>query len=266
MDNEYIKTKCESCSKEPTDRLNVARFIAKLDECFKSNNLKEADSLIDSWTNEALALNDLRGLLSVQNEGLGLYRRTSDYNKAMKTIDLVIWLLDNLKLNNHVSGATILVNLATTMKAFGKAKEGLKYYSQAEKVYEDNGLTGSFEYTALLNNRASALDELERFDEAEKDLLKAIEILKKDGTHDGEIAVSLINLAHVVYNRNDKDTARVETLLDDAWEYINSPKQPHDANYAFILSKIAPSLRYFKRVDEADAIEAVSKVIYGSRV
>ena len=266
MDNENIKTKCESCSKEPTDRINVARFIAKLDECFKTNDLAAADKLIETWTNEALTLNDLRGLLSVQNEGLGLYRRTSNYNKAMKTIDLVIWLLDNLKLDNNVSGATILVNLATTMKAFGKAQEGLKYYAKAEEIYALNGLLTSFEYTALLNNRASSLDELNRFNEAEEDLLKAIEILKKDGTHDGEIAVSLINLAHVVYNRNDKDTARVEQLLDEAWEYINSPRQPHDSNYAFILSKCAPSLRYFKRVDEADAIEAVSKVIYGSKV
>lgn len=266
MDNEYIKSKCQSCSKEPTDRVNVARFIAKIDECFNTNDYEAADTAIDSWTNEALVLNDLRGLLSIQNEALGIYRHTLDYNKAMKTIDLVLWLLDNLGLKTHVSGATILVNLATTMKAFGKPAEGLPYFEMAEKVYRENGLETTFEYTALLNNRASAYDELEMFDEAERDLLEAIEILKRDGTHDGEIAVSLINLAHVVYNRSDKDTQRVEKLLDEMWEYLNSPRLPHDGNYAYILSKCAPSLRYFKRTDEADAIEAVAKVIYGSRV
>lgn len=261
-----LKLNCESCSKEPTDKINVVRFIAKIDECFKTNDLQKAENLIETWTNDALALNDLRGLLTVQNEGLGLYRRTNDYNNAIKTIELVKNLLDGLKLLDSVSGATILVNLATTMKAFGKAKEALSYYEQAEQIYAVNGLLASFEYTALLNNRASCLDELDRFDEAERDLLNAIEILKKDGSHDGEIAVSLINLAHVVYNRNDKDTSRVEEILDSAWEFINSPNQPHDSNYAFILSKIAPSFRYFKRTDEADAMEAVFKVIYGSNV
>ncbi|HBK02216.1 MAG TPA: hypothetical protein DDY77_04215, partial [Clostridiales bacterium] len=121
------------------------------------------------------------------------------------------------------------------------------------------------EYAALLNNCGSALSELRRFDEAENLMKKAIEILKEDGTHDGEIAVSLINLAHLYYDRDDTSQKEVEKLLDEAWEYINSPRQPHDANYAFILSKCAPSLKYFHRFDEAEAITAVANEIYGKK-
>ena len=123
----------------------------------------------------------------------------------------------------------------------------------------------SFEYAALLNNYGSALSEICRFDEAENLMKKAIEILKEDGTHDGEIAVSLINLAHLYYDRDDTSQKEVEKLLDEAWEYINSPRQPHDANYAFILSKCAPSLKYFHRFDEAEAILSVANEIYGKR-
>jgi len=55
----------------------------------------------------------------------------------------------------------------------------------------------------------------------------------------------------------------VEALLDEAWDYLNSDRQPRDANYAFIISKCAPSLKYFNRNDEAEALLAVAKVIYG---
>ena len=103
---------------------------------------------------------------------------------------------------------------------------------------------------------------LPRPKEDERCYLSAIEILKEEGKHDGEIAISMINLAHLVFDRDDTAYERVESLLDEAWEYINSPRQPHDANYAFILSKCAPSLDYFKRHDEADALREVAKEIY----
>ncbi len=254
---------CETCPKEPIGRINVSRFISTLDDCFKTNDLSAADKLVDTWATEARALCDDMGLLSVLNESLGLCRRTNSYEKAMATIDEVLLLLKSTGMNEKVSGATIYVNLATTLKAFGKPENGLEYYSAAEKIYLENDMQSTFEYSALLNNRASAFCELKRYDEAELNLLIATEILKEEGNHDGEVAIGLINLAHCVYDRNEKDTARVEDILDEAWNYINSPRQPHDANYAFIISKCAPSLRYFNRFDEADALEAVAKVIYG---
>ena len=248
---------------EKAGSVDVRRFIEKLDKCFMTNDLAAAEKLISDRAAEAESVGDDRGLLTILNEGLGFYRRTNDFDKAMDCIDKVVALIDKVGVQRKVSGATIYVNLATTMKAFGRASEGLKYYDMAESVYLDNGMEASYEYSALLNNRASALSELKRYDEAELNLMIAIDILKADGKHDGEVAVALINLAHVVYDRDDGDTDRVEKLLDEAWEYINSDRQPHDANYAFIISKCAPSLKYFDRADEAEALLAVAKVIYG---
>ena len=256
---------CETCSKESGRTVNVRRFITALDKCFLTDDLAGADKLIDRWKEEAIALGDERGLLTVMNEGLGFYRRTSDEKKALDCIELVKSLIVSTGADKTVSGATVYVNLATTLKAFGRAKEGFPFYALAERIYLDHGMGESFEYSALLNNRASAYGDLEEDDEAESSLLQAVEVLKKLGGHDGEVAVSLINLAHIVYDRSELDTARVEKLLDEAWEYLNSPDQPRDANYAFILSKCAPSLRYFNRVDEAEALEEVAKFIYGQK-
>ena len=55
----------------------------------------------------------------------------------------------------------------------------------------------------------------------------------------------------------------MEALLDEAWEYINSPRQARDGNYAYVLRKCAPSFEYFQRPEEAQALRDVAKEIYG---
>lgn len=263
-DKEAVR-ECKSCSKERGGIVNAERFITKLDSFFKSNDLRGAASHIEYWEREAENLGDTKGLITVLNEELGFYRRTNDCEKGLRAVDKVTAAIRENGLENNVSAATVLINAATTMKAFGKAQEGLSLYDEAQAVYVREGKENTFEYAAMLNNKASALTELKRFDEAEKCLEEAMEILKKDGAHDGEIAVSLINLAHLIYDRDDTAIERVEETLDMTWDYINSKNQPHDANYAFIISKIAPSFRYFKREIEAEALEETAAEIYGSK-
>ena len=127
---------------------------------------------------------------------------------------------------------------------------------------ERSGGTGTYEYAALLNNKAAALSALKRYDEAEAHWRQAVEILQKEGHHDGEIAISLVMLAHLTYDRDETATDQVERLLDEAWEYINSPRQPRDGNYAYILRKCAPSFEYFQRPEAAQALREVAKEIY----
>ncbi len=254
---------CSSCVKEPVERINATRFIEKLDSFFAKNDLAGAGTYLDHWEGEARSLGDDRGLLTVLNEKLGFYRRTNEREKAMTTVGKVQELIRLLDLDNALSTATIYVNAATTLKAFGRPEEGLGLYDKAEKIYLANNQEDTFEYTAFLNNKATALCDQERYQEAESCYRRAIEILKAEGKHDGEIAVTLINLAHLIFDRDSTAYEQVEETLDLAWEYLNSPRQPRDANYAFILSKCAPSLRYFKRTMEANALEAVAREIYG---
>lgn len=77
-------------------------------------------------------------------------------------------------------------------------------------------LMSLFCFAALLNNKAATLNELKRYDYAEENWKNAIEILKKVGYHDGEIAVSLVMLAHLTFDRDDTAYEQVEALLDEA--------------------------------------------------
>ncbi len=257
------RVKCSSCIKEPVDRINVSRFISKLDGFFAKNDLEGAGEHILFWKNEAEKLEDYRGLLSVINEALGYYRRTGDIEKGLNAVDDALFLIDSLRLDTSLSGANIFINLATTLKSFGKPQEGIQYYDKAGKILTDCGKEKEFEFAALLNNKASALSDMKMYDEAEKCYRDAIEILKSEGKHDGEIGVSLVNLAHLYFDRDDNACEAVEETLDEAWEYINSDRQPHNSDYAFIISKCAPSFDYFGRKDEAQALREVADEIYG---
>ena len=259
MSDNYV---CESCVKEPIGTINVLRVISKLDECFARNDMAEAGETLRYWESEAKKLNDENGLLSILNEELGYYRKTGDIERGMAAVDGAVELLKKRDATNSLSDATIYVNVATTLKAFGKATRALPYYQAAQDVFEKKGKAESYEFAALINNRALAFADLKMFSEAVNDFERAIDILKKIGGHDIEIAASLMNMAHAVFDGDNTAYEKVEGILDLCWDYINADGIKKDANYAAVISKCAPSFKYFKRELEAEALEEVAAEIY----
>ncbi len=262
--NENIS--CKGCSKEPHDKINIMRFINRMDEHFRKNDLEGAVNTVEFWEKEAERLHDTSAMLTILNEELGLFRRIRDEEKSLRAVKLCLNILNNENTEKSLSRATIFINLSTTLGAFGKYDEALTYYEKAAEVYENHGSTEGFEYATLLNNKASLLSEIKRYEEAEEELKKAIKILSKEGEHDVDIALSYISLAHLYYDRDENSVEQVEEFLDTAWEYINSPRQIHDSSYAFSITKCIPSLRYFKREIEALALEETAEEIYGGAV
>ena len=245
-------------------QIDVQRFLFKLDECFDRNDMRAARECITFWENEARELGDDRGLLTILNEAVGFYRRSQRKGKAIKAMEESLELVEKLGLSETLSGATIYINAATTLSFFKREEEALELYDKAAECYISSAKTDTYEYAALLNNKAATLNELKRYDEAEADWRKAVDILNKEGKHDGEIAISLVMLAHLTFDRDDNAYEEVEALLDEAWEYINSTRQVRDGNYAYILRKCAPSFDYFQRPIEAQALRDVAQEIYES--
>ncbi len=181
--------------------INITRFIQQLDGCFNRNDMKAARACIEDWESEARRLGDDSGLLTVLNEAVGFYRRSQKKGKALKAMEESVSLVEKLGLAQSPSGVTIYINAATTLSFFGREEEGLQLYDKAADFYRSSRLTETYEYAALLNNRAGTLHGLKRYDEAEENWKEAIEILKKIGFHDGEVAISLVMLAHLTFDR-----------------------------------------------------------------
>lgn len=242
--------------------ISVPDFIRELDACFDRNDMKAARNCLLKWEEQARALQDDKGLLTVLNEGVGYYRRVKKRTRALEAMEESLQLVEKLGIGNTVSGATVFINAATTRSFFGQEQEAIGLYDQAEQCFLQAGKRDSYEYAALLNNRAATYSELKDLTHAERDFRAAVDVLKTVGHHAGEIAVSLVQLAHLTYERDDTATEQVEELLDEAWEYINSPDQERNGNYAYVLRKCAPSYDYFKRPEEAQALRDVANEIY----
>ncbi len=240
-------TGCKGCSKEDNGRVPTMRVISKLDECFSKNDLDGARRLLSYWESEARAIGDRRGLLEILNEQIGFFRRTNEETPALNAVNEALEIINAENIEGTVSAATIMINAATTLKAFGKVLESEPIYDSALKIYINEGVTG-FRLAALYNNMASAKAEIKKYKAAENFYIKAMDILKSENAHTPEIAVSLVNLAHLYYDMETSGQAASHTpeeTMEKALDILNSPEIPRDGNYAFICSKCAPSFGFF---------------------
>lgn len=251
---------CESCSNERTDKINLARFFAKLDEAFSKGDLASAGRLIDYWERDARTIGDENGLLYVLNEETGYFRRTGEKEKGLAAVNEALELTEKLGMSGTVSGATVIINCATTLKAFGEAEKALPLYENARVVYESSLEKGDFLLAAFYNNFALSLADVGRSAAAEEMFFLAIEMLEKCGGHEGEIAVSYINLAELYHNCGENE--KIPAALESGWERLMSQALAHDGNYAFICSKCAPAYKNFGQNERAEILFARSKEIY----
>lgn len=257
--NENIN--CGSCSKESYKTVPLTRIFEKLNEFFSHNDLPAVGRLLDYWENEARMLSDLRGLLEILNEKIGYYRRTGEKDKALASVAEAIELIEKKEIGDPVSAATVYLNSATTMKAFGQAKEAMPYYEIAETIYKSHLAADDYRFAALYNNMSSAYKDLGELEACEECCFKAIEILKGRDDCLGEMAVTLINIAHLYYDVDPLDE-RVYEIMDKAWNCLTSDKNEHNGDFAFFCSKCYPSFGFFGYFEREATLKALMEKIY----
>lgn len=257
--NENIK--CKSCSKEITDRVPIARVISKLDEAFSRNDLDAAGRLLDYWEREARMLGDDRGLLEILDEEIGYFRRTANKEKGLAAVKEAFELIDKTDASGTVTAGTVYLNGATTMKAFGLASEALPYYEKAREIYLALLPSDDYKLAAFYNNISSAYKDLGMTEESESACFKAISILERKGGFLGEIAVTLINVAHL-YHDNDPFDDRIEGVLDRAWRCLTDKDNVLDGDFAFLCSKCYPSFEYFGYFERSAELKRLTESIY----
>ena len=225
-------------------------FIRTLDSFFAREDIAGAGEYLREQYKLCNRENNDSAKLTVLNELIGFYRQTGEERPALSSIDEAVYLVKKLGISGEISGATVYLNCATTMKCFGKSAESLKYYDMTEKVYEQKLPADHPLVAGLYNNRALALQDIGKIRESEKFFRKAIGITLSDKKLALETAVSYVNLAHLLFDEDPLDQ-EVNTLLDGAYEILTSPANEGLDKYAFTCRKCAPSYGFFGRfIDE----------------
>lgn len=258
---------CASCGykhqdpDEPIGTIKVSRVIEKLDKLFSCNDMAGAGRLLEYWRNEAFSLRDKRGELSVVNEQLGYFRKTGEKEKALQAVARSLELIAQLDIWDTVSSATIFLNAATTLKAFGRSEEALPLYENTLAIYRENLPEKDLRFGGFYNNYALALTDLGRYQEAEDCYKAALEIVLPDkkGRLDG--AVTYVNMAHL-YEVWEEKNQSIPVCLEKGLEILNDKGIAQNGYYAFVLSKCAPSYGHFGMAAVAERLSRLSEEIY----
>ena len=230
---------------EPTGRrMNVPAAIRQLDQLIGAGRAIKAQHFLEKKRAEALEMGDWRAELSFLSELMGQYRFGNKREEAFAAVRDGMELIRLHHLGRTVSGATVMLNAATTLKVFGRAEESVPIFEHVARVYANELDPTDYRFGGLYNNMAQSYAELGDFDKAERHYLLALQVLRRCGSLDNDAAVTACSLAEL-YDRQDPEDPRVGEWMERAWEYLNAPGLKYDGYHALTLNKCIPCFDYF---------------------
>lgn len=266
---DYLEPTCPLCdgkkfyepdADDAKGSIPLNRIIEKEDALLESNQTEKVSELLSYWLKEAEQLNDKKGVLGILSEQIGHYRKIGDSANGLAAVEYGLKLIEELSIQNNVSGATILLNCATTLKSFGKASESIPIYEKVSKVYETELPPNDKRKAGLYNNMALALVDIGEYKQAEQFYYKAIAILNENENSENEIAITYMNLAHL-YDSNE-EIEKINDCLTKAIKFLNSTNIERNGYHAYVCSKCAPSFGYFGYDIVKNMLEKRAKEIY----
>lgn len=266
---DYKEPRCATCGgKEfyspngdaPIERIPVSRIIEKVDKCFDKNDLNEAKRLLEYWQREAVELKDEQGELSILSELTGLYRKTLEKDKAIAVIERALALCEKLNNEQTVSGATVLLNCATTLNAFGLSKDSVAIYEKVEKTYELKLKKDDRTFGGFYNNYALAFANLGEYDKALDLNKKAIAVMEKLPNSQLELAITYSNMASLYEELGNESL--LQDCLNKTVNFLKDETVRQDGYYAFVCEKCLPIVKRYGYGEKVKIIEERVAKIY----
>lgn len=263
---DYLEPACIFCTpeEEAVRPVDLRRCLTRLDEHLGRNDYPAAQRHLDFWKQEAAAGNDWRGLLTIENERMGLFRKMGKRAEAMAAVDSALELIDRSGLGDTVTAGTTWLNIGTVCKQFNESRQALSWYEKARTVYERELPAGDGRLGGLYNNMGLALADLGRWEEAGALYEAAMEIMAGREHGSLEIAITQLNLANLAEARDGllEAEAEIEDRLDRAWQLLQDPSLPRNGYYAFVCEKCAPTFGYYGRFMDARELTETAEAIY----
>lgn len=233
-----------TCMTGRADGHEIGRVIADFDRLLARDAKEEAGRYLEDWLERFEKNGDWACQITILNEMMGFYRNTGEKEKGLASVKKGLSLVMEHELSGTVSGGTTFVNAATTMKAFGKAKEAMPYFEQAFRAYGETLAPEDYRFGGLFHNMALAFEDLGDYKRAEIYYKKAMEIMER--LRPGsilEIAVTWVNLA-VLYEKWGREE-EIDRCLNKAIDGFHARDAARDAYYAFNCRKCADTFGYF---------------------
>ncbi len=269
MPEDYVEPRCVLCDppygqEAPVQSVPILRIREKLDEHLGRNDYAAAERHLLYWLEEARAGGDARGIFTLKNEMMGLYRKLGRREDAFAAVRDALAMIPGLHFEGSVSAATAYVNAATVYDAFGQPENSLPLFEKALVIYEEKLQPADERLGGLYNNMALALAALGRFAEAADSYQKALEVMKQVPGGELEQAITYLNMANAAEDELGLEAAAetVETCLETAERLLNETAHAHDGYYAFVCEKCAPTFDYYGWFAFAGELKKRAEEIY----
>lgn len=247
--------------------IDSLRVLEKLDSLLKQNNYEKAKQLLIYWLKEAETEKDQRSVLLFSNELMGLCRKLSERDEAIKYAENALMQIKKMEISENVGAATTLLNAATVYKAFGNPDKAIDLFGKAKRIYEEKLPKNDDRLGGLYNNMGLALVDLKRFTEANECYKKALLVMEKAKNGEPEQAITYLNMAtaaEMQYGLLEADQIIAEHI-EKAMSLLDVGKERTDGNYAFVCEKCAPIFGYYGYIYyENQLIERYRRIYEGN--
>ena len=254
---------CGNTGSVPGGRINLVRVRDRLDALQASGDSAGALRLLDYWLAEARGNGDQPGEILIENEYIGFHRKAGEGGPALAHGERALRLLAEYGLEGTVTAGTTRINLATACTAFGETEKAWALFREAREIYEKNLPRDDSRLGGLYNNMGLCAADLGFFSEGKALYADALRIMEGIPNGEGEMAITCLNLADLISAESEgaeseEDLIRAaeetETLVDRAWQLLNTPGLPRNAWYRYICEKCAPVMAHYGRLEEAKSL------------
>lgn len=249
--------------------VDIARIMDKTDNAIAVKNFAEAERILLYWAGECRDKKDEMNELFFRNELMRFYRKLNRKDEAVQNIQIALDILVKNKLNDDVSGASCYVNCAKVYRTFKMSDRAMPFYRKAKAIFEENLEANDKRLYDLYNNMGLALIDLEKYDEAEKMFLSAIDVmstkLAKDRVfteylgrieleederlkdNNPDIAVSYLHLADLENNKSkgNPNENMIEGYLTKAFELLATSENKRDTYFKYVCERCAADFDFY---------------------
>ncbi len=195
--------------------MNINEILKEYDSMFGRCELSAIEAFLKQNIEDAKELNDYGSMITLLNEIIGFYRDTTKRDEALLHCDMLLQVMDEVKLQGRVEYATSLLNIANAYRAFGLCRESIQFYEKVYDNYQLNVKPGSFDYASLFNNWSLVYQEVGDFEKAKELLMKALEVVDMYDEAVIPQANTRTNLAVTLLQLQDEDA------YSDAMKYLS---------------------------------------------
>ena len=198
--------------------LNSGKLASSLDFLIQAANLYKAEK-------------NNRGLAMVYLDMGEAYNQQENYDNAKYYLRNALELYQEEK--DSVNLATAMLNLGYTDYSMGQYDTALILYATASELYQK--LDYPLGYAYCLGNSGLAYSKLSEFEKAEENLLRAVEILTREG-HERAVTEFMIEYAGILQQKGEIEKAISIATRSYAWADRNkSTENERDAAHRLAL-------------------------------